>query len=162
MTDRQSKQGANALLALFESVGGKSDIDTLCTMLYLADQRHLTLYGRSITGDTYIARKWGAEPTVLSRMASAMTTGNDIVCTTAKHDMDELSASDIECLTYAADLCRDASRERLRELSHGKAWSNTPEGCEISVKDILLEAGDEEEYAEYIERQTKAAAALKR
>nr|DAG21096.1 MAG TPA: hypothetical protein [Bacteriophage sp.] len=39
MTDRQSKQGVNALLALIESAGGMSDIDTLCTMLYLADQR---------------------------------------------------------------------------------------------------------------------------
>ncbi len=162
MTDKQSKQGVNALLALIESVGGMSDIDTLCTMLYLADQRHLSLYGRSITGDTYIARKWGAEPTVLSGMASAMTIQNSIVSTTAKPDMAELSVTDIECLEYAADLCRNASRERLRELSHGKAWSNTPEGSEISVKDMLLEAGDEAEYAEYIEQQTKAASALTR
>lgn len=64
--------------------------------------------------------------------------------------MDELSGSDVKCLNYAIDLCKDKSFSELTAFSHGLAWNNTQRDRAISVKDILREAGDSEPYVEYI------------
>lgn len=170
----------NSLLFILEQLGGKSDMHKLCKILYFADQRHLSKYGRSITGDTYIAMQYGPVPSNVDDILKAVR-GDSFFSKYAEKlkdkfifenrflvkalvlpDMDELSASDVECLTYAIDLCRDKSFDRLTELSHGMAWTNTARDRAISVKDILREAGDEEEYVEYIVGQLRLQAALLR
>lgn len=83
-----------------------------------------------------------------------------IVNALAAPNLDELSGSDIECLSYAIDFCKDKSFGQLTELSHGLAWSNTAPDRSISVDDILREAGDEEEYVEYISSQIRLQSAL--
>ena len=40
-------------------------------------------------------------------------------------------------------------------MSHGLTYNNTRPDREISVKDILREAGDTEEYANYISQKLK-------
>lgn len=75
-------------------------------------------------------------------------------------DMDELSISDVECLDYSIDICKDKSFSELTAFSHGLAWSNTQRDRAISVKDILREAGDEEAYVEYIADNLKLQAAF--
>ena len=69
--------------------------------------------------------------------------------------MNELSETDIECLDYAISLCNDKSFGQLTEMSHGLAWTNTARNRAMSVKDILRENGNEEEYAEYIDEQLR-------
>lgn len=168
----------NAILFVLESLGGKTDMHKLCKILYFADQRHLSLYGRSITGDTYIAMQYGPVPSNVDDILKAVrgdsyfarfagelrqkiTFDNRyIIRSLAAPDTDELSASDIECLTYATDLCRDLSFERLTEMSHGLAWNSTARDRAMSVEDIMREAGDEEEYVEYIAGQIRLQAAL--
>lgn len=170
----------NSLLFILEQLGGKSDMHKLCKILYFADQRHLSKYGRSITGDTYIAMQYGPVPSNVDDILKAVRgdsffskyaeklkdkfvfENRFIVKALVLPDMDELSASDVECLTYAIDLCRDKSFDSLTELSHGMAWTNTARDRAISVKDILREAGDEEEYVEYIVGQLRLQAALLR
>lgn len=170
----------NSLLFILEQLGGKSDMHKLCKILYFADQRHLSRYGRSITGDTYIAMQYGPVPSNVDDILKAVRgdsffskyaedikdkfvfENRFIVKALASPDMDELSESDVECLTYAIHLCRDKSFDRLTELSHGMAWTNTARDRAISVKDILREAGDEEEYVEYIVGQLRLQAALLR
>lgn len=170
----------NSLLFILEQLGGKSDMHKLCKILYFADQRHLSKYGRSITGDTYIAMQYGPVPSNVDDILKAVRgdsffskyaeklkdkfvfENRFIVKALVLPDMDELSASDVECLTYAIDLCRDKSFDRLTELSHGMAWTNTARDRAISVKDILREAGDEEEYVEYIVGQLRLQSALLR
>ena len=76
-------------------------------------------------------------------------------------EKDELSGTDIECLSYAIELCKDKSFGQLTELSHGLAWNNTARDRAISVKDILREAGDEEEYAAYIAEQLRLQSAFR-
>ena len=44
----------------------------LCKILYFADQRHLSLYGRSITGDTYIAMQYGPVPSNVDDILKAV------------------------------------------------------------------------------------------
>ena len=74
--------------------------------------------------------------------------------------MDELSETDVECLSYAVNICKNKSFAELTQFSHGLAWSNTKRDREISVKDILREAGDEEAYVEYIADRQKLQAAF--
>lgn len=170
----------NSLLYALSRLGGKSDMHKLCKILYFADQRHLSLYGRSITGDTYIAMQYGPVPSNVDDILKAVRGDsffskyvgdlNDkfkfenkfIIAAIVEPDMDELSASDVECLEFAIDFCRDKSFGQLTELSHGIAWTNTAPDRAISVKDILREVGDEEEYVEYISEQLQIQEAFLR
>ena len=44
----------NALLYILKQLGGVCDMHKASKIFYYADQRHLSLYGRTITGDVYI------------------------------------------------------------------------------------------------------------
>lgn len=152
----------------------------LCKILYFADQRHLSQYGRSITGDTYIAMQFGPVPSCVDDIFKALRgdsffssvpeieqlkrcmvfENRFIVRALQEPDMDELSVSDVECLDYAIGICKDKSFSQLTEFSHGLAWSNTQRDRAISVKDILREVGDEEAYVEYVADNLKTHAAF--
>ncbi|MDE5794240.1 MAG: SocA family protein [Muribaculaceae bacterium] len=163
-------KSVNSLLYALQKLGNKTDMHKLCKILYFADQKHLSQYGRSITGDTYIAMQFGPVPSCVDDILKALRgdsffssskeieplrksiifENRFIVRSLQAPDMEELSVSDIKCLDYAIDLCKDKNFEQLTRLSHGLAWSNTQRDRTISIKDILREAGDEEAYIEYI------------
>ncbi len=170
----------NSLLYSLQQLGGKTDMHKLCKILYFADQRHLSHYGRSITGDTYIAMQFGPVPSCVDDILKALR-GDSFFSSSDKiellkkslvfenryilrslvaPDMDELSETDVECLSYAVNICKNKSFAELTQFSHGLAWSNTKRDREISVKDILREAGDEEAYVEYIADRQKLQAAF--
>jgi uncharacterized phage-associated protein len=147
----------------------RSDIHKICKILYYADQQHLSKYGRSITGDTYIAMNYGPVPTNVEDIFKAVRGDsvfsqyvegirNDsfdffnkfILRPKREADLDYLSESDVECLDMAIAKCKDLSFQQLTDLSHDLAWNNTQRDRAISVKDILREQGDDEEYAEFI------------
>ncbi len=170
----------NSLLYSLQQLGGKTDMHKLCKILYFADQRHLSHYGRSITGDTYIAMQFGPIPSCVDDILKALRgdsffSSSDeiellkkslvfenryILRSLVAPDMDELSETDVECLSYAVNICKNKSFAELTQFSHGLAWSNTKRDREISVKDILREAGDEEAYVEYIADRQKLQAAF--
>lgn len=170
----------NSLLYSLQQLGGKTDMHKLCKILYFADQRHLSHYGRSITGDTYIAMQFGPVPSCVDDILKALRgdsffSSSDeiellkkslvfenryILRSLVAPDMDELSETDVECLSYAVNICKDKSFAELTQFSHGLAWNNTKRDREISVKDILREAGDEEAYVEYIADRQKLQAAF--
>ncbi len=163
-------KAVHSLLYSLQQLGGATDMHKLCKILYFADQRHLSMYGRSITGDTYIAMQYGPVPSNVDDIFKALRgdsffassveiepikrtmafENRFIIRALQSPDMDELSASDVECLQYALDLCRDKSFAELTDYSHGLAWNNTKRDREMSVKDILREAGEDEAYVEYI------------
>lgn len=152
----------------------------ICKILYFADQRHLSDYGRSITGDTYIAMRYGPVPSNVDDILKAVrgdsffASSNEVeplkkyfifdnrfmVRALVSPDMDELSASDVKCLNYAIEYCRDKSFEELTRCSHGLAWNNTKNDRTMSVKDILREVGEDEAYVEYIADKQRTQAAF--
>ena len=174
----QYEAAVNALLFVLSELGGKSDMHKLCKILYFADQRHLSLYGRSITGDTYIAMQYGPVPSnvddilkavrgdsffsgYIEELKDKLTFDNRyIIRALSEPDLDELSKTDLKCLSYAVKLCRNMNFGELTEFSHGLAWSNTARDRAISVKDILREAGDEEEYVEFIAGKIRLQSSL--
>lgn len=170
----------NSLLYALQKIGGRTDMHKLCKILYFADQRHLSQYGRSITGDTYIAMQFGPVPSCVDDILKALR--GDSFFSASKEieplrrclafenrfnihglkapDTDELSGTDISCLDYAIDICKDKNFQQLTEYSHGPAWNNTQRDRAISVKDILREAGDDESYVEYIADNIKLKSAF--
>lgn len=170
----------NSLLYSLKRLEGKTDMHKLCKILYFADQMHLSKYGRSITGDTYIAMQYGPVPSCVDDILKALRgdgffSNNDeietlrkslhfenrfMIVATAQPDMDALSVSDVKCLECAINFCKDKNFQELTSLSHGLAWGNTRPDREMSVKDILREVGDEEAYVEYIADNLKLQAAF--
>lgn len=159
----------NALLYVLHQLEGISDEHKLCKIFYYADQRHMSMYGRSITNDSYIAMKYGPVPSsILDIMNDIRIAGrfpNDAqtnltekfefvgsfdIRALVKPDLDELSESDMECLDYAINLCKDKSFRQLTNFSHGEAWNNTPLNRKMSLEDILKEDGNEPAYINYI------------
>lgn len=146
----------------------RKDIHKICKILYFADQAHLSKYGRSITGDDYIAMAYGPVPSRIEDMFKAVRgdsyfsdhagsltqyfsfTNKYILIPQKEADLDYLSESDIECLDAAIGKCKNKSFEELTKISHDLAWNNTQKDRNISVKDMLREVGDEEKYALYI------------
>lgn len=173
-------KAVNSLLYSLHQLGGKTDMHKLCKILYFADQRHLSQYGRSITGDTYIAMKFGPVPSCVDDILKALrgdsffSSSNEIEplrqCLAFENrfiiralktpDMDDLSVSDVKCLDYAIGICKDKNFEELTNYSHGLAWSNTQRDRAISVKDILREVGNDEAYVDYIADALKLQASF--
>jgi uncharacterized phage-associated protein len=149
-------------------MNGTCDMHKICKILFFADQQHLSNYGRSITNDTYIAMQYGPVPSNVDDIFKAVRGdsffSNDvdqfkrlfrfdnryIVRAIAEPDTDYLSATDLECLDAAIEKCRNLSFEQLTNLSHGLAWGNTARDRAISVKDMLRECGDQEDYVDFI------------
>lgn len=172
-------EAIQAVLYILNSLGGSCDLHKLSKILYFADQRHLSEYGRSITGDTYIAMQYGPVPSAIydiikalrpdsyfhtsisdqTRLSLSMT-DNKIVKANVAADKDYLSDSEIECLDSAIDKCRDLDFMSLVALSHGYAWRGVAPDSPMLVSDILREAGENEPYIQYIEDLYKLRAAL--
>lgn len=174
-----NKQAAiEAVLYVAERVGDRKDMHKIFKTLYFADREHLARYGRGVTGDTYIAMEFGPVPSRIDDLFKAVR-GDSFFSDRADDlrgtfvfvnkyvikplrgaDTDRLSETDIECLDHAIALCKDKSFGELTEMSHDMAWSNTRRDREISVKDIMREAGESEEYVEYVAGMLRLNAAI--
>ena len=168
-----------AILYILQKMGGVCDIHKCHKILYFSDNEHLSRFGRSITGDSYIKMEWGPVPTCVYDLLKAVR-GNsyfaaqvenirknmfhfvnqkDIQSTSAP-DMDYLSQSEVDILDKYISQFKDLTFQQVSELSHGFAWSNTKRYGEISVRDRLTELGDNDGYIEFIEEQLKAEEAF--
>lgn len=160
----------NAVLYILRQYGGQSDMHKVFKTLYFADMAHLSKYGSCVTGDTYFAMNCGPVPSKTYDIFKAikgasyfsdktlneyLSFKNDIMVVSKKAcDRDYLSDAAVECLDEAISKCRGLNFGELSEMSHGYAWSNTKRDKEISMKDILTEAGDNQEYVDYVVRNT--------
>lgn len=156
----------NAVLYILAGMGGEADMHKVFKTLYFADQRHLSKYGRTITGDVYIAMRYGPVPSKTDDIFKSVRgdsyfqpgdlegyfhfVNRWLVKNDKAADMDYLSDTDVECLDAAISLCKDKSFDELTMLSHGMAYANTAKDSRMSYADILMEVGDTDDYARYI------------
>lgn len=166
----------NAVLYVLERMGGRADMHKIFKTLYFADQKHLSKYGRTITGDVYIAMEYGPVPSKTDDIFKSVRgdsyfqagelnryfrfINRHIVEPCMKCDTDYLSESDMECLDYAIEKCKDKSFSELTTMSHDFAYQNTKRDRVISFKDILREVGDTEAYVDYIAEKLKEESAV--
>lgn len=62
----------NSIIYIIQKLGSKMDMHKLYKILYFADQKHLSDYGRSITGDVYIAMQYGPVPSSVDDILKAL------------------------------------------------------------------------------------------
>lgn len=169
----------NALLYVANRVE-RRDIHKIFKILYFADMHHLLKYGRTITGDRYIAMKYGPVPSSIYDMVKTVRGDSWYIDENLKAffsiqgqlleplrdaDMDYLSDSDVAEIENAIKTYKDADFKELTRLSHDSAWKKTwdsPSTDEISVEDILHECKADEEYISYIVENITAQKELNR
>lgn len=149
----------------------KRNMHKIFKILYFADREHLSRYGRSITGDVYIAITNGPVPSAIYDMFKTVRgdgktadynkedlkknfhftnkTGY-MIKPDKQADLDYLSESDLECLDFALSMCEDKDFKELSRQSHDLAWKKTERNREISIRDILQENNESEDYIDYI------------
>jgi len=163
-----SNKALQSILYIAEKISVK-DFHKIFKILYFADREHLSKYGRPITGDTYFKMPKGPVPTKIYDILKDIKKGQDYIfeesasfakklsiegrCSVVprkKADLDYLSESDVEELDAAISTYGELSFEALTELSHGPAWTSAKDNRAISIKDILKESGQEEDYIAYV------------
>src|SRR5574344_1892259 len=142
-----------AILYILSKLKGQCDIHKVCKILYFADQKHLSKYSRSITGDNYIKMQYGPVPSKIDDIFKAVRGDSFFSDTQSSEelkgyfvfqnrylikqlkevDLDYLSLTDKECLDSSIALCKDKNFGELTEFSHGLAWQNTQQDRQIAV-----------------------------
>jgi uncharacterized phage-associated protein len=146
----------------------RKDFHKIFKVIYFADREHLSKYGRTITGDTYIAMKDGPVPSKIDDIFKAVRGDSFFASDAAEyaklfcvHDwffiqpkedanLDYLSESDVEELDYSLDKYGHLSWDEVRERSHDFAWRATPYNKQIDLDNIMRETGEDEAYIAYI------------
>lgn len=168
----------NALLYILNKLTTKKDMHKISKIFYFADREHLAKYGRTITGDTYIAMDFGPVPSYLDDIFKAVR-GNSYFSNCSEEfkksfhfinnfeiessttaNMDYLSKTDISCLDNAIKLCGEKSFKELVTLSHDYAWNATGKNSAMSYKDILTEAGVDDDYINFTMQNMELEKAL--
>jgi len=156
----------NAVLYIANRLKRK-DFHKIFKILYFSDRQHLIEYGRTITGDRYIAMNDGPVPSNLYDIFKSVRgdsffkdKGNfsqyflvidwDLIKPQKEADLDELSKTDLKHLDNAISTYGDLSWDEIREKSHDYAWRNTSQNHEIDLADIIREAGGEEDFIQYV------------
>lgn len=146
----------------------KKDIHRIFKILYFADRDHLSEYGRSITGDSYVRMEYGPVPSSLYDIIKAVRgdgywsskvdsiklyfdiTDNKNLIPKKVPDMDVLSPSDIEELDKYCSEFQCLSFKKVTDSSHLFSWKNTEPDRIISMDNILKEVGDSKNYIEHV------------
>lgn len=155
-------------------VGGKldkRDFHKIFKVIYFADKEHLSQWGRTISGDSYIAMNAGPVPTRIYDMFKIVrgdslyssdkslvdfyskffdVVGNYYLVPKKNADLSQLSQSDIECLDKSIIENKDLSFGQICEKSHDIAWVNTPRDSMMDFADIMREDGNSEEFISFV------------
>ncbi len=135
-------------------------------ILYFADQKHLAKYGKSITGDDYVALGYGPVPSLtysIVKVAKGVdkTSDEDIkeaaklinvekhkIIANSKVDLDWLSKTDIKCLNESFNENKELSFGELADKSHDSAWDESNHW--MNKIDIAKAGGADESILNYI------------
>ena len=148
--------------------GVRTDFIKIFKILYYADQAHLVKYGRSITGDTYVAMERGPVPSRIYDIIKAVRGDsffNEEGQTYKKFftiergyelqpqsepDLDQLSATDVRELTDSLNKYAQIDSLALSEQSHGPAWWQADKDRYMDAANIMREAGANEDLIKHV------------
>lgn len=153
---------------------GKVGFLRLFKILYFANRAHYAKYGRGVINDTFCALPKGPVPTFLYDALKSISSyrrtadysiivdclynpeNEEYYVLKAKEqpDMDELSASDIECLDKSIGDYKNMDINKLSSISHDSAWeeSKSDHGG-MSNLSIAKAGGANEAMLEYIKEK---------
>ena len=143
-------QKALEAIVYIASKTGKIDVYHTVKTMFFSDKKHLNEYARPIVGDTYIKMPKGPVPSYVydiinrnikklpiefyGQVVAAIDVSQDrnkYITAKREPDLNEFSETDIECLDYAIEFCKNKKFQELCDLTHEeKAWQNaTDTGC---------------------------------
>jgi len=167
------EKAISSVKLILKNLDGSSDLHKVFKILYFAEQKHLSLYGRPIIGDKYIAMKHGPVPSTIYdiikilRGESFFTLPSNMILDEQfrvidnhviqlkndEFDIEVFSETEIECLSEAINENKNLDFVALTEKSHDLAWKNTERDDEMSVYEIAKAAGANSELLKYIALQ---------
>ena len=129
----------------------------VCKIMYFADRDHCVDWGRTITGDRYVAMDHGPVPSRIYELLKSSSGEEDPILDQVHervalepdgqktrivsrgcNEFPSLSKTDQEYLQRAIDLCRPLSFARLRELSHAELpWVRATENNPFSNNPVM-------------------------
>ena len=141
------------------------DLHKAFKIMFYADQKHLVAYGRPISGDIYIAMKDGPVPS--NTFDIVKTVRGDSIWVTDEYkkffsidgymisckmdpNLEDLSASDIECLDISIKENKGLTFQQLRKKSHGSAYKKADWANRLLIDEIAKEGGANDEMLKYI------------
>jgi uncharacterized phage-associated protein len=142
------------------------DFTTLFKIMYFAERKHLSRYGRQIADDDYKALPYGPVPQksydILKELGQNTVRANEFssifevklhkyVKAKVKANIELLSESEIECLQESIDENIDLSFDELSSMSHDDAYNSTYPNQKMSPVVIARVEGANEEMIKYIE-----------
>lgn len=143
------------------------DFHKLSKILYFAERKHLSRYGRPITWDWYVAMKNGPVPSNIYDILKIVkgesvykdeslkkyfaVEENYFVTAKQQTDLDEFSETDLECLDESIAENKNLSFTQLTDKSHDTAWKNAPLDDHIDFIDIAKAEGADINMIEYIQ-----------
>ena len=149
--------------------GEKADLHKVFKIMYFADEKHLKIAGRTITGDRFKAMDNGPVPSnsydilkgvrgdgqsYFSRFKDFFNIeDNQNIIPKIQADLDEFSDSDIEILQESINENQHLSYRELRKKSHDKAWSSAKNNSyDKMIHPVLMakESGAKDEIIKYI------------
>ena len=167
--DFKKEKALNAVLYITARLI-RNDFHKIFKILYFADRNHISAYGRSITGDTYIAMNDGPVPSNLYDIFKSVrgdsyfkdnekfsdlfvVTNWDLIHPIKEPNLRFLSKTDIDFLDNSLKEYGDLSWDEIREKSHDYAWRNTVKNTPISINNLIIETGNDDSYIDYIKQE---------
>jgi Protein of unknown function (DUF4065) len=159
----------NSCLYILSKIG-KTDFHKVFKILYFAERKHLSEYGRPITGDIFYAMRFGPVPSAIYDILKAIRDNYGYSIDPQKFNKyfsvesvgglyfvaniqnpcgDCLSESEIECLNFSIEDNKALDFDQLKIKSHDYAWERN-KGNDMSVTDIAFAGGADEEMLKYI------------
>ena len=157
-----------ALEAILYISHKQDDLLHIMKALFFADKMHLAKYGRSITGDVYIAMPFGHVPSgafdivkyvrgdgkyiIEARAKDAFVVlNNDEVKPRRDPNLEYFSESDIESLDFGIDFVQEKSINELSKLCKEEAsYSKAGSDGRIPFKELVLSLENGAELLEHI------------
>lgn len=169
------EKSLQALLYIASKIDGVGTLQ-LFKILYFADRDHVSEYGRTITGDTYIAMKNGPVPSNIFDVIKVVRGDSSsiiyrkfeqqfkesfdiiegyIITPKISADLDYLSESDVEMIDKSIKKYGKMGFSELSEISHQLAWKSTGENQPMSLDLIMKENKDSDEFIDVVSEQLK-------
>lgn len=161
----------------------RTDIHSLVKELFYSDKIHLDLYGRPVTGDSYVKLSQGPVATVAydflkwdrlhskfinkydpeifeNAIQSLDTTDPFCIKPLRSPELDYFSGTDLECMESAFQICNGKSFDELVEMTHLEpAWFKAPDNGGINIVDFIDENKENREsFIDYIRESSECAA----
>ncbi|WEK18859.1 MAG: Panacea domain-containing protein [Candidatus Pedobacter colombiensis] len=147
----------NAVLYIINRLGPVK-YHKLSKILYFAEQEHLKLYGRPITGDQYVAMEYGPVPSYAYdvfkyELSDKLSIQNKTVSALVDPDLEELSVSEINAIEHSIVNNQNLGFQALVDKSHDLAWENSRKLHPqlLDFIDIALAGGADEKMINYIQ-----------